>query len=302
MRTPTREAVRSEEPGFSQTVPRALVHRAAISEVLLTDWLRTDRDEFTVAAQWPRAHAYHTPVGGCHDPLLAAETVRQASMLVSHAGYDVPLGSAFLTRSLSYLVEPDGLRQDDRPLNLVARVSCRPLKLRAGRPREMRTDVTLYRDGEAVGSGHAEFTVVEPAAYARLRPADRIAPADPLAPPVAPGSVGRHRAADVVLAEHPAGEGWLLRADQSHPVLFDHPVDHVPGALLLEAARQAAVLALGPVLPYGMHTVFHHYVEFAGAAVVSAEPEPADGLGLRVQVVQAGRVAALSRVLVRASG
>ncbi|WP_281275492.1 AfsA-related hotdog domain-containing protein [Saccharothrix australiensis] len=34
-------------------------------------------------------------------------------------------------------------------------------------------------------------------------------------------------------------DSWLPRVDRRHPVLFDHPVDHVPGMALQEAGRQA---------------------------------------------------------------
>ncbi|MBO0821741.1 MAG: hypothetical protein J2P26_12935, partial [Nocardiopsaceae bacterium] len=39
----------------------------------------------------------------------------------------------------------------------------------------------------------------------------------------------------------PDGHQALVAADGGHPVFFDHPHDHLPGMLLLEAARQLAV-------------------------------------------------------------
>ncbi|WP_268254571.1 AfsA-related hotdog domain-containing protein, partial [Streptomyces humidus] len=51
--------------------------------------------------------------------------------------------------------------------------------------------------------------------------------------------------------------------DFSHPVLFDHPADHVPGMLLLEAARQSAHAATHPRpgLPTSLDATFTQYVE-----------------------------------------
>ncbi|MEU9385118.1 AfsA-related hotdog domain-containing protein, partial [Streptomyces sp. NPDC048279] len=35
---------------------------------------------------------------------------------------------------------------------------------------------------------------------------------------------------------------WWLRLDVEHPVLFDHPSDHVPGMALMAAFRQVALV------------------------------------------------------------
>jgi hypothetical protein len=34
---------------------------------------------------------------------------------------------------------------------------------------------------------------------------------------------------------------YAVIVDQTHPAFFDHPVDHVPGALVIEIYRQAAI-------------------------------------------------------------
>ncbi|MST34381.1 hypothetical protein GHK86_16845 [Acidimicrobiaceae bacterium USS-CC1] len=91
---------------WSQTVPRELVHRAALSEVLLTDSDRVDDDEFVVGAQWPRAHSFYGPdIDGRHDPMLAAETLRRAGLLLGHRYYNVPSGHQFIMRHLGFMVD-----------------------------------------------------------------------------------------------------------------------------------------------------------------------------------------------------
>ncbi|WP_405881714.1 AfsA-related hotdog domain-containing protein [Streptomyces sp. NBC_00169] len=61
---------------------------------------------------------------------------------------------------------------------------------------------------------------------------------------------------------HPHPHTWQLRTDTRHPVLFDHPVDHIPGMVLLEAARQATTAHLGhPTLPLTLTTTFTNYAE-----------------------------------------
>lgn len=74
----------------------------------------------------------------------------------------------------------------------------------------------------------------------------------------------------------------MLRVDPTHPVLFDHAVDHVPGMLLLEAARQAAhSVGDGASAVIGMRTDFARYVELDAPAVVLAGEPVRDGTGRR---------------------
>ncbi|MCZ0971672.1 AfsA-related hotdog domain-containing protein [Streptomyces albulus] len=57
----------------------------------------------------------------------------------------------------------------------------------------------------------------------------------------------------------------------AHPVLFDHPVDHVPGMLMVEAARQAA-RAVAPhwSLPVALDCSFARYAELDAPCWVGA--------------------------------
>src|SRR5690242_5986532 len=75
---------------FSAAVPRALVHRRAVAEVLLTDWCTDGPGHHRVAAQWPRHHCFYRVHDGRHDPLLVAETIRQTGILLSTTALDVP--------------------------------------------------------------------------------------------------------------------------------------------------------------------------------------------------------------------
>src|ERR1044072_9443467 len=64
---------------FQQTVPRLLVHRAAVSEVFITDLQVADEQTSHIGAPWPRAHSFFGPKMRLHDPMLLAETIRQAT-------------------------------------------------------------------------------------------------------------------------------------------------------------------------------------------------------------------------------
>jgi hypothetical protein len=72
-------------PSFSNTVPRELVHRRAISEVFMTDIHRISEGRYLAAAQWPRLHPFFHAGGGAYDTALIAESLRQATILLAHA-------------------------------------------------------------------------------------------------------------------------------------------------------------------------------------------------------------------------
>ncbi len=144
--------------------------------------------------------------------------------------------------------------------------------------------ITALRRGQRLGTAEVHYTAHPPAVYDRLRGryADAhtsFARALPATPPVPAPTVGRTHERDVVLSpERPSL--WRLRIDVGHRVLFDHPHDHVPGMVLLEAAAQAAQAMMDhPVLAVGFETRFLRYVEFDSPCMVSAELLPADADG-----------------------
>ncbi|UQX05317.1 ScbA/BarX family gamma-butyrolactone biosynthesis protein [Streptomyces sp. RerS4] len=263
-------------PSLTATVPKELVHRASVAEVLLTDWNRIDETHFTVTAQWPRSHSFYTPIaGGYHDPLICGETVRQIGSLLAHAEYGVPFGHAFLWWDMSLTVDPEHLQVRPTPAALDIDVHCTDVRRRGRSLAALTYETVVRREGHVVARGRLSYTCASPAVYRRLRP-EHTLEADhrplPLTAPVAPQSVGRLSPTDVVLS--PLGEPnrWQLRVDTLHPVLFDHPVDHVPGMTLLEAARQAAAAALGrsSLLPIGIDSDFKRYAELDVPCVIEA--------------------------------
>ncbi|GAA2910976.1 ScbA/BarX family gamma-butyrolactone biosynthesis protein [Streptomyces mexicanus] len=263
---------------LTSTVARQLVHRAAVAEVFLTGWRAVDDRRTAVTAQWPRAHSFHRPVAGLHDPLLVAETIRQAGVLVCHTVHEVPLGHRFLMWGLRTEVHPRHLTVGDRPADLDLDVDFTELK-RSGSRLEGRYTVTIRREGDLVATGGAHFSCTAPAVYRRLRgerhgvrPRREDVVGAALAP-LPPAVVGRTEACDVVLSPTGTPRRWQLRPDIAHPVLFDHPDDHVPGMVLLEAARQAATAAAPAgtaVLPRSLDSTFQRYVEFDSPCWIEA--------------------------------
>ncbi|MFE2427600.1 ScbA/BarX family gamma-butyrolactone biosynthesis protein [Streptomyces sp. NPDC059373] len=293
---------------FLQTVPRTLVHRAAVSEVLLTGIRDDGQDSFRVGAQWPRGHSYYRAVAQrWHDPVLLGESIRQAVLLVSHEGLHIPLGHCFFSHTTSYAADADGILLADRPAEVLMTARIRDIKRRGRLVGGFDVDVECHRDGQRIGRGHMSLTCVPAATYRRLR-GDRVdARAErSAAPPVAPETVGRRYETDVVLGTTAVERVWTLRADPGHPVLFDHPVDHVPGMVVMEGARQAALATLGS--PDGLAVecaiTYGKFIEFATPCLVSAEaatPGPDGRQVVNVHFAQDGATVATAAVTVVAA-
>ncbi|GHH24718.1 ScbA/BarX family gamma-butyrolactone biosynthesis protein [Streptomyces rubradiris] len=278
-------------PQLTTTVPREYVHRAAHAEVFLTGCRRLDGTRFEVTGQWPRAHTFFTDENQTrHDPMLAAETVRQVGLLLAHSEFGVPLGHQFLLHDMEYSVSLANLGIGTEPSELLLEAVCSDVKWRGNRLAQFGMTITVERDGRHAAMGRGHFTCVAPAAYRRLRAGQgdgRDAAPAPRPAPLAPWRVGRCRAADVVLSATDRPDRWLLAPDRGHPILFEHAGDHVPGMVLIEAARQAAcgLLALPGFVPVEVAAEFHQYAEFGSPCWIEAVqlPSPQTGV-LSVQV------------------
>ncbi|MGW1136667.1 ScbA/BarX family gamma-butyrolactone biosynthesis protein [Streptomyces zhihengii] len=241
----------NEVLSFLQPVTRELVHRTAVAEVFVTDGVRTGANTFSVAAQWPRDHAlYHPDENGLADPLLCAETLRQAYFYGAHTYFGVPLGSRFIGQDVSFdITDLAALRVGSVPSSVVLCGTWTEERDRRGRTAGARLDVTFTVDGRPCGRGHTRGLVVDERRYGLLRgrPAADDGKVSPRPVPDAaiagPGRVGRLRWKDCVL-QRGLGRRWGLRVDRDHAVLFDHPTDHVPLMVMLEGFRQLGHLTV----------------------------------------------------------
>ncbi|MGW8065169.1 ScbA/BarX family gamma-butyrolactone biosynthesis protein [Streptomyces ziwulingensis] len=300
-------AVMAAEPElFERTVPRALVHRTAVSEVLLTGVSRCREDVYRIGAQWSRGHSYYGAVAGrWHDPMLFAETIRQAGLLLAHEVLEIPLGFSFLTETMSFEITEEGARLGRRPADVVLEVTLHDVIRRRGVVSAYAYEVVAHRDGRRIGYGRLTANCVSPAVYRRLR-GDRAEATAPREVPdgLSPELVGRTCEFDVVLGAECVNGTRPLRAEADHPVLFDHSVDHQPGMVLMEAARQAALAALRVPdgLLIGCDAEFRKYVEFDSPCIVAPSADavrsPFGARELVVDFHQGGSVAATCVVAV----
>ncbi|KUO12758.1 ScbA/BarX family gamma-butyrolactone biosynthesis protein [Streptomyces sp. DSM 15324] len=281
----TRPRRLADAPSLTTTVPRQLVHRAALSETLLTGWRRTGEDRFSVSAQWPRSHGLHvSPDWSAYDPLLVVETVRQAGTLIAHTEYGVPLDHQFVMQEFHVDAATEKLTVDLLPAEPELELLFADVQYRGRRLAGARYTARVLREGEPVAAADVAFTVVAGSVYRRLR-GGRTPESVTAAPPPAgldPVAVDRALPADVVLAPADGPDRWQLRVNTAHPVFFDHPLDHVPGMLLLEAARQVArLLGIDGQSPILYHASFHRYAELDEPVWIEAK----GGRGTDVQVL-----------------
>ncbi|WP_150252586.1 ScbA/BarX family gamma-butyrolactone biosynthesis protein [Nocardiopsis deserti] len=299
------------ELDYDATVPRGLVHRKAVSEVFVTDSQQTGERSFDVAAQLPRGHVMlEAPT---YDLPLILEACRQTGVLISHRHLNVPMDRAFIMQRMSLRIEDlEGLRQGSEPARALIRTDADLYRNQAGKLRgyDFRADVLL--GGTRVAEATGALIFLTRSTYQLLRAKGRKAldwsagPA-PRAVPAAPAVVGRRDPRNVVITEpvQRGDEGWRATVvpDHSHPHLFDHPLDHLPGNLLIEAARQLAVAAVSrssgldpaTLIPVSVEASFSSFSENDLASVVEADLTPfrADErfgpvTGVDVRVLQQG--------------
>ncbi|WP_338784210.1 ScbA/BarX family gamma-butyrolactone biosynthesis protein [Streptomyces sp. DG1A-41] len=249
-----------ETLGFHQTVDRRMVHRASVAEVFVTGMQRTGDLTFRSAAQLPLSHAYfndHLGTPATYDPLLLLEICRQASIYGAHAQLDIPLKTTFMVNDWAIdLHHGDALIIDRKPGELLLSETMTPAYDRRNRITALRFDISLELAGETVGNAHIRVSSAPTAQYASLRYMQRGS-----TPPMTsafrspdarqnaerPARVGRRNPANVVLSDvdFDAGQASLTAAlapDFGNSGLFDHDYDHIPAMVLMEAARQSALL------------------------------------------------------------
>ncbi|MFC9433117.1 AfsA-related hotdog domain-containing protein [Nocardia sp. NPDC057030] len=239
---------------FEHTVPRSLVHRAAVNEVFLTDAAVIGKREWAVAAMLPRSHMLFNDGGNPDylDTIAIMEVTRQVTEYVAHQFVNVPDNQFLVFRDMRIdIFAPERLRAGPEPARVVTIVNARTSERLAQHP------VTIIVDGHECGRAGGRWLPLPLHYYEYIRerartktlalgpePARAFDPATLLSP----DRVGRGLPRNILLTnEIASGADSIdceLTFDPTHPVFFDHPMDHVPGMLLLEAARQACLAAL----------------------------------------------------------
>ncbi|MER5431820.1 ScbA/BarX family gamma-butyrolactone biosynthesis protein [Streptomyces sp. NPDC002588] len=258
----------------SLPVDRTLVHRARLDDVIPTQITRHDDTHFTVSTRWPSAHRLFA-ADGRYTASLVLESIRQTTLLVSHAELGVPLRHHFVMWELCHQLDAALLTRATVPTGVTLDVHVIGLRRRGAVPSNIDMNMIIRAGDRPVGSGSIRFNITSPAAYARIRGAmttsDAPEVAATLPEPVDPPTVRRTRA-DVVLAPAGGPGRWQLRADPANDLFFDRVNDHIPAMVLVEAAQQAANLLVpsGGFTPSSSEMKFSRYVEFGVPSWIEA--------------------------------
>ena len=286
---------------FDRNIPRGIVHRQSIAEVFLTDAQPT-ADGAVFAAQLPRNHSYfsdHRGAAATYDPLLMVEVFRQVAIYYAHTFLGVARTEKFVFGAADFeILDAATLRIGACPGHCVIDAHVVVEKKRDGQVIGLTLEMSATIEGRLAAREAMTYQWMPSTVWERIRirgrdalglpPQHRI-PAALHVARMRPGSVGRHNPRNAILA-NPELEGAELRAltiiDTDHPSLFDHALDHVPGMLQFEAARQIAMASANVTLGLDtsrmvMHRLqmeFTAFGEFERPTEARATVEP-DGLG-----------------------
>lgn len=302
------------------TVEPAVVHRRHADTAFLADVHPDGTGGYVATALLPERHAYYAAhVAEANrrlDPMLLLEACRQLVIYIGHNGFGLAGDTQFLMDSCEMSVPADAYvqRPDGGATTLTMHVTVAAVRV-GSRLRAFTSRCELSLGGVPIGSTVITSSVVSPAAYTLLRRrarggspppwSDQLCPRlDGAAPP---STVGRLVPADVLLAEVRTGANETtarVLLPFGHLGLFDHRLDHVPGTLLVEAARQLGT-ALSPEPPAAVMTglagTFDTFVELDAPVHLVARPGTTGG-ERSVEVVQGGTVrAAINVATARAS-
>ncbi len=298
MGSPGAESATTRTMGWTRTIDRRLVHRDAIAEVLLTDLVQLADRTFEVAAQWPRSHRVYRPdSAGRHDPMLILETVRQAGLALSHFGFGVDFEQQSVMRDVGFnldaAIEPRALTA---ATNLEIAVRCEDVVRRGNALRSMTVVLDFAVDGASFATGTGGISWVSPRTYQALRarttPQLRTAVESARLGGGQPRATRTRSAADALIAPSAGSSPHReLVIPLNHPVYFDHPLDHAPGMLLIDAAWQAAAEWRGTEARLvGASMQCPAFTELNQATSIKIEPGPGSSLAFSVE--QSGRTTA----------
>ncbi|GAA2726947.1 hypothetical protein GCM10010439_31310 [Actinocorallia aurantiaca] len=244
----SRAAAREPRPlRHDRALPGSLVHKDGLGEVFLTDHVATGSGGVLMAGELPVAHRFYNDLTASRlDLLPVLELCRQGCYVLAHGHHGAPPDSRFLLRELRgrLTAAPEPLRH-------------RRVRIEVDVTRRFASGLALdYRittpDGEELARASSSCSWTSEDAWRALRATSRARHGlgEEVGAPERTGlfpsarNVGRANDGNVVLSDLVWRRGETTArvvADPANPAMFEHPQDHVPGMVLVEAARQSAL-------------------------------------------------------------
>ena len=239
------------EANYAQSVEKHLVHKAFNSEVFLTDSHKLDENTFEIAAFLPRSHIYYNDTQDFtrHDVSALLEVFRQCSIFVAHNFYGVALSSKFIFDSADFKVlHNEVLENSPQSYQAIITIAVLQVKHKRGNDYGLLLDMRLFIDSKKYATKIMDMSWFAPKMYERLR--GEIANENYTSldnHQIPPKSLGQNAITNVVITQFLQESQYFqttIIPNQAHPAFFDHPLDHIPASLLIEALRQSSLLAI----------------------------------------------------------
>ena len=299
------------EFSFEQTVPRSLVHKRSLDNVLLTEIRADEDDRFLCAGRLPTTHWFFNDAGRTpqKDIFFYTELCQQASLAISHAFLDVDTDDVFIFEAGEAALTEAAWMISSQCERVVVDVkileTTRRKDYAIGR---VVAQYNIYLGADRVFRGIGSLTVHPAALYQRLRRMSaRNGSATPRATqsddvvesPVVRFLQGACDNVVISQAEYVDSADEFVASmivDDGHPYFFDGPFDHVPGMLLLEGCAQLALAAFAETACAAPGTSgicaydasFVRFVECGLPTTLRACVDTADGSGhsVRISILQ----------------
>ncbi|MFL5913989.1 MAG: AfsA-related hotdog domain-containing protein [Gaiellaceae bacterium] len=294
---------------FERTVDPREVWSLAPETTFVTDWhYDREREVFDIAARLPLAHLRYSDTPNPYpDIVLLSQIAAQAGVIVVAERLDVSLDSTFLLRRLAIELDP-------LEANLVSRDATRFTlttdregtwfkQRRTGTPPTGSMIARCTLEGRPCGTLEVQGIWVDDRLYQTYRrmgggAEPETLPADAGEPEPHTGrSLPRNRAISRLRnGEGPGRYAGTVLVDENDPTFYERPLDHVPGLLLLDAAKQGTTAAVcrersvpaSRVVVDSAEFLFSRFAELH--APVHCQVDLTEGLrAIRAECTQGGR-------------
>ena len=244
--------IRTGSYNHQNTIPKSCVHRAAVGEVFLTDIIKIHDNKYITAGYLPKSHIYFNDLpyrkssDRVYDAILLLEICRQTSIYLTHNIFAVPYSAKFVFDDADFTLFDSDIPYKTECSNVIVEVDIIERKVRKSELTGLIFRMDIYVDGYCCAQKIMNISWMDDRKWHRLhsqRPLECHDTTSVFA--AATHEVGRQLTQKVVVGNadiHDGGVTTMLIVDQDHPSIFDHPLDHVPGMLLMEAYRQTAQL------------------------------------------------------------
>ncbi|EAA9129429.1 hypothetical protein GFW62_21195 [Salmonella enterica] len=239
---------------YQCTIPKSYVHRAVIGEVFLTDIRKIHDNKYITAGYLPKSHIYFNdlpyknPADRRYDAILLLEMCRQTSIYVTHNFFSVPYSAKFVFDDADFILFESDIPYKPGCSNAIVEVNIIERKFRKSALTGLIFRMDVYVDGRYCAQKIMNISWMDERKWHRLRHQRSVECHDTTTIQAASThEVGRQLPLNVVIGSAGINEREVITSlivDQNHPSIFDHPLDHVPGMLLIEACRQTALLVM----------------------------------------------------------